>query len=130
MAVHILLRERAMPESVVLQGVTSSMLGSFCPDTTFQCWHVSPRRGETGRQKYFLPRRQKYLSALVSPLWAETSQLFTYTASFDAFNSRFGTFFTLYKLSVGHSMGIGCSPGLHHSPASKGIPIKPLSSCC
>ena len=43
-----------------------------------QCWHVSPRRGETERQKYFLPGRQKYLSALVSPLWAETSQLFTY----------------------------------------------------
>ena len=33
LAVHILPRERAMPESVVLQGVTSSMLGSFCPDT-------------------------------------------------------------------------------------------------
>ena len=30
---HILRRERAMPESVVLQGVISSMLGSFCPDT-------------------------------------------------------------------------------------------------
>ena len=58
-----------------------------------QCWHVSPRRGETERQKYFLPGRQKYLSALVSPLWAETSQLFTYTALFNAFNSRFGTFF-------------------------------------
>ena len=95
-----------------------------------QCWHVSPRRGETGRQKYFLPGRQKYLSALVSPLWAETSQLFTCTALFNAFNSRFGTIFTLYKLSVGNSMGIGCSQGLHHSPASKGIPIKPLSSCC
>ena len=55
-----------------------------------QCWHVSPRRGET--------ERQKYLSALVSPLWAETSQLFTYTALFNAFNSRFDTFFTLHKL--------------------------------
>ena len=32
-----------------------------------QCWHVSPRRGETERQKYFLPGRQKYLLALVLP---------------------------------------------------------------
>ena len=31
LAVHMLQRERAMPESVVLQGGTSSMLGSFCP---------------------------------------------------------------------------------------------------
>ena len=95
-----------------------------------QCCHVSPRRGETERQKYILPGRQKYLSALVSPLWAETSQLFTYTALFNAFNSRFGTFFTLHKLSVGQSMSMGCSEGLHHSPASKGLPIKALSSCC
>ena len=98
---------------------------------TTQCWHVSPRRGESERQKYFRPGRQKYLSALVSPLWAETSQLFTYTALFgNTCNSRFGIFFTLHKLAVGQSMGIGWSEGLHHSPASKGLPIKALSSCC
>ena len=38
-----------------------------------QCWHVSARRAQTERQKYFLPGRQKYLSPLVSPLWAETA---------------------------------------------------------
>ena len=38
-----------------------------------QCWHVSAHRAETERQKYFLPGRQKYLSPLVSPLWAETA---------------------------------------------------------
>ena len=31
--------------------------------------------------------------------------------------------------SVGHSMGIGCSEGLHHSPASQGLLIKAMSSC-
>ena len=30
-----------MPESVVLQGVTSSMIGSFCPDTTFSALFIS-----------------------------------------------------------------------------------------
>ena len=92
---------------------TLAYLGYVLPNTCLQCWHVSPRRGETERQKYCLPGRQKYLSALVSPLWAKTSQLFTNTALLNAFNSRFGTFFTLHKLSVGHSMGIGCSEGLH-----------------
>ena len=64
-----------------------------------QCWHVSARRAETERQKYFLPGRQKYLSPLVSPLWAETALLFTYTALFYAVDGILSSL--CYKLSVG-----------------------------